>query len=241
MEEKIEKALRFCLNIAENDRHGYDQTHRYGPDYDCSSLIASALNFAGFNVNPYSWTGNLYPQLKACGFLPCTAPWQAGDIHLTPGHHVVMSVSPDTIVHASINELGKVTGGKTGDQTGKEICTRSFYTPSYGWKYHLRFQNTDTLHQNELIARQVLAGLWGNGEERKKKLTEAGYNYRSVQVLVNQLLNGYGKTDDEVAREVIRGKWGNGSERAMRLENAGYDYDLIQEKVNALLQNVKEN
>ena len=31
------------------------------------------------------------------------------------------------IGHASINEKGKVTGGKKGDQTGKEVCIRTWY------------------------------------------------------------------------------------------------------------------
>lgn len=44
------------------------------------------------------------------------------------------------------------------------------------------------LKSNEEIAKEVIAGLWGNGEERYKKLTEAGYNYDNVQAIVNQML-----------------------------------------------------
>lgn len=42
----------------------------------------------------------------------------------------------------------------------------------------------------EDIAQEVIAGLWGNGTDRKKRLTEAGYNYSSVQKKVNKLLKG---------------------------------------------------
>lgn len=38
------------------------------------------------------------------------------------------------------------------------------------------------------IAREVIAGKWGSGEERKRRLTEAGYNYSEVQAKVNQIL-----------------------------------------------------
>lgn len=38
------------------------------------------------------------------------------------------------------------------------------------------------------LAREVIQGKWGNGAERKKKLTEAGYDYSAVQRRVNQLL-----------------------------------------------------
>lgn len=41
---------------------------------------------------------------------------------------------------------------------------------------------------NEEIAREVLAGKWGNGIERKKKLTQAGYDYKVIQAIVNRLV-----------------------------------------------------
>lgn len=40
----------------------------------------------------------------------------------------------------------------------------------------------------ETIARQVLTGKWGNGQERKDALTCAGYDYKAVQAIVNKLL-----------------------------------------------------
>lgn len=39
---------------------------------------------------------------------------------------------------------------------------------------------------NEEIANEVLAGQWGNGEDRKNKLTAAGYDYNAIQAIVNQ-------------------------------------------------------
>lgn len=62
-----------------------------------------------------------------------------GDIHLAVGHHVCVSTDSEHIVHASIDENGTTKGRKSGDQTGKEICIRKYYTPSYGWSYHLRY------------------------------------------------------------------------------------------------------
>ncbi|MDE6947596.1 MAG: hypothetical protein K2P14_10485 [Anaeroplasmataceae bacterium] len=38
---------------------------------------------------------------------------------------------------------------------------------------------------NEEIAEEVKAGKWGNGEDRKNKLTEAGYDYNAIQAIVN--------------------------------------------------------
>lgn len=236
----IMKAVQFMIDIANDNTHGYDQAHRNGPDYDCSSLVGTALHEAGFNVSPYSWTGNLEEQLRACGFVDCKAPWLPGDVHLNRQHHVCMSISNSQIAQASINEKGTVTGGKTGDQTGKEIWIRDYYVYSSGWDVHLRYKGQNAEEQPgvsiDTVAREVIAGKWGNGETRKKLLTEAGYDYSTVQSKVNALLSGKElKSNEEIAREVIKGNWGNGTVREQRLTVAGYDYSAIQKLVNQML------
>lgn len=40
----------------------------------------------------------------------------------------------------------------------------------------------------EQVAKEVIQGKWGNGADRKKKLTAAGYDYSEVQKMVNRLL-----------------------------------------------------
>ena len=87
----------------------------------------------------------------------------------------------------------------------------------------------------ELLAKEVIQGLWGNGEERKKRLTDAGYDYVAVQSKVNEMLSSK-KSIDAIAKEVIRGDWGNGQERKNKLTNAGYDYISVQKRVNELLK-----
>lgn len=87
----------------------------------------------------------------------------------------------------------------------------------------------------EELAREVIAGKWGNGQERKKRLTDAGYDYSAVQNKVNELM-GKRKSVDELAKEVIQGKWGNGQDRKKRLAAAGYDYSAVQRRVNVMLK-----
>lgn len=84
------------------------------------------------------------------------------------------------------------------------------------------------------IAREVIAGKWGNGAERKQRLNAAGYNPNDVQALVNEL-RAPKKSIYTVAREVVAGKWGNGAERRSRLTAAGYDPDAVQALVNTLI------
>ena len=41
------------------------------------------------------------------------------------------------------------------------------------------------LKSNEEIISEINLGLWGNGDERKNRLTEAGYDYYEIQSMVN--------------------------------------------------------
>ena len=88
------------------------------------------------------------------------------------------------------------------------------------------------------LAQEIIDGKWGNGQERKEKLAQAGYDYNAVQAEVNKLVNAKSapakKSNEEIAREVIAGEWGNGSERKQRLAAAGYNYSDIQKIVNKL-------
>lgn len=83
------------------------------------------------------------------------------------------------------------------------------------------------------IANEVIAGQWGDGADRKKRLTDAGYDYNAVQNAVNAKLAK--KSNDEIAQEVIAGKWGNGNDRKQRLTSAGYNYNAIQAIVSKLM------
>lgn len=138
----IERAVQWMIAIANDDSHGYDQANRNGPDYDCSSFISTALKNGGFNTSGSDTTRTLYNTLTSLGFIVVTdGTRKRGDIHLKEDAHVVCSINVSEIVHASINEHGEVSGGQTGDQTGKEICVRSYY--DYPWDYHLRYTGVD--------------------------------------------------------------------------------------------------
>lgn len=50
--------------------------------------------------------------------------------------------------------------------------------------------STTVNKSNEKIAKEVVAGKWGNGNARKTALTKAGYDYKTIQSLVNKLLKG---------------------------------------------------
>lgn len=123
---------------------------------------------------------------------------------------------------------------------GKYI--RGFGVPKY---------NTDSADNNannnkksvDEVAREVIAGLWSTGEERKTKLANAGYDYNAVQSRVNAILscnNTQKKSVAEVANDVVAGRYGNGDERRRKLEREGYNYAEVQNAVNKLV-NRKSN
>ena len=84
---------------------------------------------------------------------------------------------------------------------------------------------------NLLAAYDVLAGKYGEGQERRARLAAAGFDYNQVQSLVNALWKGYGP----VANDVINGKYGNSVERRANLIRAGYDPDQVHNLVNNLI------
>ena len=83
------------------------------------------------------------------------------------------------------------------------------------------------------LAQEVIAGKYGNGEERKEKL---GSLYNAVQNRVNEIMNSNKKSNEEIAKEVIEGKWDNGAERKRRLEAEGYNYNEVQKIVNNMMK-----
>lgn len=144
----INKACEWLKAIADDNSHGYSQTHRQGPDYDCSSHVLNALKAGGFSVNVNGYTGNMYDILKGIGFAEVNdSKCIKGDIYLTPGKHTVMAYANGMVCTAAGDK-----DGKTGDSSGGEIYCRQFYTPSYGWTYHMRYgSSNDTSYKVGMV------------------------------------------------------------------------------------------
>lgn len=83
------------------------------------------------------------------------------------------------LVHASIDERGKASGGVAGDQTGKEVCIRSWY--SKPWNALLRYPNKRKVARAVKIAIKLAnSGLvgydQGNRNSLYKELKKKGFN-----------------------------------------------------------------
>ena len=100
-----------------------------------------------------------------------------------------------SIVSKSVSEVAQeVLQGKWGNgAVRKENLTKAGYDYNAVQSEVNRLVKgtatpTPTKKSNEEIAREVIAGKWGNGAIRKQNLKNAGYNPTVIQALVNKML-----------------------------------------------------
>lgn len=194
---KVDKAVQWALKTAQSPAHGYDQIHRWGPDYDCSSFLIQAWENAGVPVkkNGATYTGNMKSVFLKSGFSDITknvdmgsgAGLIKGDIVLNEINHTAMVYDNSRrLVMASVNEKGTVTGGVSGDQTGGEIKTRSYY--NYPWDCVLRYtaENPAQPEKEKLSVDAV----WGPSTNRQtQRFVGAGIIDGIISGQPNTLIN----------------------------------------------------
>lgn len=144
-----EKALQLAVQIANDQTHGYSQQNRWGPDFDCSSLVLHCYKKAGADIGNATYTGNMSDLLKH-GFKEVTSSvnlntgsgLQKGDIlfYHKSGNigHTAMCAGNGKIVHARGQSYGSA---KTGDQ-GTEIAVTPYYRGS--WQHVYRYVGGST-------------------------------------------------------------------------------------------------
>lgn len=116
-----------------------------------------------------------------------------GDNKGWPDHvGVVEYVNKDagymTVIEGNYNDAVKK---RTISINGKYI--RGFIVPKYT-EDSVVYEDLGTSKDIETVAREVIAGLWGNGDKRKAALEANGLNYAEVQAKVNEILNGPAKS-----------------------------------------------
>ena len=116
---KVEAMLEWALAIAADDSHGYSQAYRYGPNYDCTSFVSTALMKGGFGLDEYLSTIGLVQNAENFGFTVYrrgeVVP-QRGDILVQWNVHTEICMGDGGCVAAHQDY-----DGYSGDRTGHEI------------------------------------------------------------------------------------------------------------------------
>lgn len=179
-----------CVNLIKGIAWGWngDKTKTWGganyatngvPDINADQMITKC---SGVSTN-------------FSNIVPGEAVWLPGHIGVYVGSGVVIEATPkwkNGVQKSALENTGKVAG-----------------LPSRRWSKHSKLpfivydgikadakqhQKEDNKPKNSKsiteVAKEVIAGEWGNGNDRKVKLQAAGYNYNEVQAAVNNILRG---------------------------------------------------
>ncbi len=190
--------LQVACDLVAGSNVGYDQHERWSfyptrdgatvlenAECDCSSSCGAIAKIAGFRVDlsdPF-WTGNFAERLQAAGFtlvrfsnLDAVRP---GDFLVGPGH-VVFVRDAGRWWSAEGDEAGHASGGKAGDQTGKETLFRGPYVRSRGWEWIVRPPATLAVPDAApRLYRTIRQGLQGDDVRRLQRMFMSRYAWAS--------------------------------------------------------------
>lgn len=182
-------AQAMCEGCA-NDNIGYSQSDRYGvldnlkiygsiakikakTNADCSSLVRACCIQAGILVGDFNTSSEVAVLEKTGAFQKAVVVTNdtklcAGDVLVTraKGHTVI-------VTEGYPREDGKPTAKPTTKPSAKPKPDKAAGKAK---------------KSIEEVAREIIAGKWGNNPERKEKLIKAGYVPAEVQAAVNKIL-----------------------------------------------------
>ena len=170
--------IEACLN----DNIGYDQSGRYGvieclkvygriakinkpTEADCSSLVRACCIQAGIQVGDFNTSSEVAVLERTGAFQKAVIV--TNDTKLCQGDILVTRSKGHTVI---------VTEGYPREDEKPAVKPKPDKAGSKAKK------------SLEEVAREVIAGKWGNNPERKAKLINAGYVPAEVQAVVNKLL-----------------------------------------------------
>ena len=169
--KKVGKNFKYGVWFDMEDADGYKKNHGMPSNatlVDICYTFCEDVESAGYYTGIYaslSWLNNQLNNSKLDRFDKWVAQWNNTGCTYKKVYSIWQNTNSASI------------GGKRFD-ANKLI--RDFATSSG--------TITSSKKSNEEIANEVIQGKWGNGQDRKNRLTNAGYNYQAVQNIVNQKL-----------------------------------------------------
>lgn len=157
LDERVERAIAYMVQIANDNRYGYSQDDRWGDreghwSFDCSALVITAFERAGFPVkqNGATTTANMGKAFIKTGFTNVRSlvtnirtgeGLQRGDILLRPANTVKGITWGHTAVYLGNGQMVDAVSnydGRQGDSSGREILVHN-YGYNGDWTYVLRW------------------------------------------------------------------------------------------------------
>ncbi len=170
--KKIGKNFKYGVWFDMEDADGYKKNHGMPSNstlVDICYTFCEAVESAGYYAGIYaslSWLNNQLNNSKLDRFDKWVAQWNNSGCTYKKTYSIWQNTNNVSI------------GGKRFD--GNKLM-RDFATSSQSG-------GTTPKKSNEELANEVIQGKWGNGQDRKNRLTNAGYDYQAVQNIVNQKL-----------------------------------------------------
>lgn len=179
-----------CVNLIKGIAWGWngDKTKTWGganyasngvPDINADQMITKC---SGVSTN-------------FSNIVPGEAVWLPGHIGVYVGDGVVIEATPkwnNGVQKSALENIGKVAGlpSRRWSKHGKLPFILYDGVKSDTKQHPKEDSKPKGLKTITEIAKEVIAGEWGNGNDRKTKLQAAGYNFNEVQAAVNKLLRG---------------------------------------------------
>ena len=118
--------------------------------------------------------------------------WKAFEAKLSNTANTTNTKKDDVIyrVRKSANDAKSQIGAYRNLDSAKALADKNSGYSVYDTNGKLKYTPTKQTAKKTVteLAKEVIQGKWGNGAERKQKLTQAGYDYDKVQAKVNKLL-----------------------------------------------------
>ena len=175
------------INAASEDTFGFD----------CVCLIKGVLwGWSGDKSKTYGgavYASNGVPDIGADSMIrfcigvssdfskiiPGELVWLPGHVGVYIGDGLVVECSPKWKNRVQITALGNI-GNKSGYDARR--------WEKHGCLPYIEYNGVTVRKTIDELAKEVIAGAWGSGMDRKNRLSAAGYDYAAVQKRVNEIL-----------------------------------------------------
>ena len=189
----------------------------------CVSLIKALMEYLGV-PEPYKARGNakdVGDTLLREGIAGNGDGWLR--VVVNRGMGVIGGVTYGHIWIDLANEANYEQNGAKALHTTKNTRPYSQRQQVVNLDKYIKADPAPAKKSNEAIANEVIAGLWGNGDDRRNRLTKAGYDYKAIQSIVNSRVGQSNAVYHTVVKgenlSVIASKYGTNWQNLAKLNN----------------------